>query len=105
MRPIALSSPLKLAAAPDWPALADELPGFDTSASHFIIAPAGTSAAVVARLSDALKTLLAADDIKQSFLARGATAEYVAPEALSARIQSEVRKWGAIAKDSGARLD
>lgn len=60
---------------------------------------------MVARLSEALKTVLAADDIKQSFLARGATAEFVAPEALTARIQAEVRKWGAVAKDSGARLD
>ncbi|MFN0161586.1 MAG: Bug family tripartite tricarboxylate transporter substrate binding protein, partial [Burkholderiales bacterium] len=31
LRAIALTSPVKLASAPDWPALADTLPGFDAS--------------------------------------------------------------------------
>jgi tripartite-type tricarboxylate transporter receptor subunit TctC len=105
LRVIGITSLTKLATVPDWPVLADQLPGFDTSANHFIVAPAGTSPQVVARLSEALKVVLAADDIKQSFLARGVTAEFVAPEALALRIQSEARKWGTVAKESGATPD
>ena len=105
LRPIALSRPVKLAIAPDWPTLADTLPGFDASPSFFIVAPAGTSPDVVAKLSGALKTAVSSDDLKRSFQAQGATAEFVAPEALAAKIQNEVRKWSAVAAESGAKLE
>lgn len=105
IRPIAVTRPVKISIAPDWPALADDLPGFDSSTSHFMLAPAGASAEVVIRLSEALKTVLSADDTKRSFLAQGATAEFVGPEALAARIRTEMAKWAAIARESGAKLD
>ena len=105
LRAIALTRPVKVAIAPDWPTLADTLPGFDASPSFFILAPAGTSAIVVARLSEALKTAVSAEDLKRSFQAQGATAEFVAPEVLAASIQADVRKWNAIAVASGAKLD
>ena len=105
LRPIALSRPVKLAIAPDWPTLADTLPGFDASPSFFVVAPAGTSPGVVAKLSGALKTAVSSDDLKRSFQAQGATAEFVAPEALAAKIQNEVRKWSAVAAESGAKLE
>jgi len=105
LRPIALTRPVKVAIAPDWPTLADTLPGFDASPSFFIVAPAGTSADVVARLSEALKTAVSAEDLKRSFQAQGATAEFVAPDVLAASIQADVRKWNAIAAASGAKLE
>jgi len=105
LRAIALSRPVKLAIAPDWPTLADTLPGFDASPSFFVVAPAGTSPGVVAKLSGALKTAVSSDDLKRSFQAQGATAEFVAPEALAAKIQNEVRKWSAVAAESGAKLE
>ena len=105
LRPIALTRPIKLSIAPDWPALADTLPGFDVAPAHFILAPAGTSAEVVGRLSEALKTVLSTEELKRSFLAQGATAEFAAPEALAAAIRTNVPKWGALAKESGARQE
>ena len=103
LRPIALTSPVKVAIVPDWPALADTLPGFDASPSFFVLAPAGTSAEVVNRLAEALRTAVSAEDLKRSFQAQGATAEYVAPDALAATIRKELLKWSAVAAESGAR--
>ena len=105
LRAIALSRPIKLAIAPDWPTLAETLPGFDASPSFFILAPTGTPANVVARLSEALKTAVSADDLKRSFQAQGATAEFVPPDVLAGWIQVEVRKWNAVAQESGAKLE
>lgn len=105
LRPIALTRPIRLSLAPDWATLADTLPGFDASPSFFIVAPAGTPADVVARLSEALKTAVSADDVKRGFTARGATAEFVPPEVLGASIEADVRKWSVIARESGAKVD
>ena len=105
LRPIALTRPIKLAIAPDWPTLAETLPGFDASPSFFVLAPAGTPADVVARLSEALRTAVSAEDLKRSFQAQGATADFVPPEVLATSIRNDVRKWNAVAIQSGAKLE
>ncbi len=105
LRAIALTRPVKVAIVPEWPTLAESLPGFDASPSFFIVAPAGTPGDVVARLSEALRTAVSAEDLKRSFQAQGATAEFVAPEALAASIENDVRKWSRVAAESGAKLE
>jgi tripartite-type tricarboxylate transporter receptor subunit TctC len=105
LKAIALSSPVKLAAAPDWPALADTLPGFDASPRLFILAPAGTPQAIVAQLSEALRKALAQPDLLENFVKQGATAEWSSPEALGGHIAAEVRKWASVAKDAGLKPD
>ena len=105
IRALAVSTSVRLPSAPDWPPLAETLPGFEAMATHFIVAPVGVSAEVIGRLSDALKTALAGEDMKRSFASRGATAEYAPPDVLAARIRTQVQKWGTIAKESGAKLE
>lgn len=103
LKAIALSSPVKLAAAPDWPALAATLPGFDASPRLFILAPAGTPPPVIAQLNGALRTVLAQPDVLESFARQGATADWSTPEALRAQLAAESRKWTAVARDAGLK--
>jgi len=103
LKAIALSSPVKLAAAPDWPALADTLPGFDASPRLFILAPAGTPQPIVAQLSEALHKVLVQPDLLESFGKQGATAEWTSPDDLGKQIASEVRKWASLARDAGLK--
>jgi tripartite-type tricarboxylate transporter receptor subunit TctC len=105
LRPIALSSPVKLASAPDWPIMADTLPGFDASPRLFVLAPADTPAAIVNQLNAGLKEILGLPDVRDAFDKQGATATWNTPDALRSEIGAEVRKWSAIAKESGAKLD
>jgi tripartite-type tricarboxylate transporter receptor subunit TctC len=103
LRPIALTSPVKFAGAPDWPALADALPGFDAAPRLFVIAPAGTPAAIISTLNGALKT--AVNGLGDAFAAQGAAPDYSTPQELAARIADEVRKWAQVAKDAGAKVE
>jgi len=103
LKAIALSSPVKLAAAPDWPALADTLPGFDASPRLFILAPAGTPQPIVAQLSEALHKVLVQPELLESFGKQGATAEWTSPDDLGKQIASEVRKWASLARDAGLK--
>jgi len=105
LRPIALSSPVKLASAPDWPVMADTLPGFDASPRLFVLAPAETPTPIVAQLNAGLKQILGLPDVLEAFDKQGATATWNTPEALRSEIAAEIRKWSTIAKESGAKLD
>lgn len=102
---IALTSPAKLAGAPDWPALADTYPGFDASPKLFLLAPADTPATIIARLSETLKAALASADLQQALARQGATSAYSSPAALAAEIGEETRKWAELAKSLNIRLD
>jgi tripartite-type tricarboxylate transporter receptor subunit TctC len=103
LRAIALTSPVRLAGAPDWPALADTLPGFDASPRLFVLAPAGTPATIIIRLDAAIKAMLAKPAVLESLNAQGATAAPAGAEELGAFIAAEVRKWAPVAKASGAK--
>jgi tripartite-type tricarboxylate transporter receptor subunit TctC len=103
IRAIALTSPVKLAGAPDWPALADTLPGFDASPRLFVLAPAGTPAAVVSRLEAALKAMLAKPAVLEALAGQGATAAPASAQELGALMVADLRKWGQVARESGAK--
>jgi len=105
LRPIALSSPVQLAAVPDWPALSATLPGFDASSRLFLIAPAGTPGPIVQKLNGALKQLLSQPDVLESFAKHGAPAAWSTPEALATEMAEEVTRWGTIARSSGVKLE
>jgi tripartite-type tricarboxylate transporter receptor subunit TctC len=103
IRAIALTSPVKLAGAPDWPALADTLPGFDASPRLFVLAPAGTPPAVVSRLEAALKAMLAKPAVLEALAGQGATAAPASAQELGALMVADLRKWGQVARESGAK--
>jgi len=102
LRPLALTSPIKIAGA-DWPALADTLPGFDASPRLFILAPAGTPEIVVSQLNSILKAVLSSKELLDAFTAQGAAADWTTPRDLGARMAEEARRWAQIAKDAGVK--
>lgn len=105
VRAVALTSAQRVAFAPDWPPLAETLPGFDASPSIFLLAPAGTPAAVMTRLNEVSRKILAAPDVQQSFANQGATPAVGSGEELRAQIVAETRRWGAIAREAGIRAE
>jgi tripartite-type tricarboxylate transporter receptor subunit TctC len=102
LRPLALTSPIKVAGA-DWPALADTLPGFDASPRLFVLAPAGTPETIVSQLNALLKAALSSKDLLDAFAAQGASADWSTPRALGERMAEEARRWAQIAKDAGIK--
>jgi tripartite-type tricarboxylate transporter receptor subunit TctC len=104
LRPIALTSPVRVAGA-DWPALADTLPGFDASPRLFVLAPAGTPAGVVTKLNETLKTALASKDLLDAFSAQGAFADWSTPQALGILMAQESLRWAQVARDAGIKAE
>ena len=105
VRPIALTSAQRVPFAPEWPSLAETLPGFDASPSIFLLAPAGTPQAAIGRLQEAARRILASPDVQQSFANQGATPASGGGEELRAQMAGEIRRWGAIAREAGIRAE
>jgi tripartite-type tricarboxylate transporter receptor subunit TctC len=105
LRPIAISSPVKLPIAPDWRPLADTLPGFDASSSRYVLAPAGTPPEVVGRLSSAMRTAVLAEDVQANFLRQGGTADFVPPDEVNRILRTDTPKWGVLVKETGAKAE
>jgi tripartite-type tricarboxylate transporter receptor subunit TctC len=103
MRSIALTTIARLPNVPDWPTLAETLPGFDAAPNLFVLAPGGTPQAVVQRLNDVIRSALATKEVLDGFEKQGATATPSTPEQLGGQIAAEVRRWGELAKNSGIK--
>jgi tripartite-type tricarboxylate transporter receptor subunit TctC len=105
IRTLAVTSPARLPTAPDWPALAETLPGFNAAPNVFLVGPPGIAPAAVTRLSGALREALAAPDVQENFARQGATPTPSTPEALRAQIAEEVKRWAAVVKDAGIKAE
>ncbi|MEL3892396.1 tripartite tricarboxylate transporter substrate-binding protein [Ferrovibrio sp. MS7] len=94
---------------PDLPT-ADEagLKGFEVNVWHGLYAPKGTPAAIVERLSAALKVALHEPDLVKRFNDIGTTpvaAERATPAALRSHLDSEIAKWAPIINAAGQYAD
>lgn len=103
LRAIALTTGRRLASVPDWPALAETLPGFDAAPRLFLLAPAGTPQPVVQRLSEAARVALAARDLIEGFEKQGASTMPMSADELGSNMAAEVGRWAVVAKDSGIK--
>lgn len=96
LKAIGLMSAGKLPGAEGVPAIADALPGFDAAPRLMVMAPAGTPAAVVDKLNEAIRTVLATDDLAQAAAKQGAIPAYVPPAQLATSLPQEAARWAQI---------
>lgn len=101
IRTLAVTSLQRLPSSPEWPTMAETLPGFNAAPNVFLVAPAGTPAAVIQRLSSATRAALASKDLEETFARQGATPSPSTPQELGAQIAEEVKRWAAVVKDAG----
>jgi tripartite-type tricarboxylate transporter receptor subunit TctC len=96
----------RTAVMPDIPTI-DELglKGFDATTWHGLVAPARTPKEIVAALNRALVATLDDPAVKKSLADLGVDIISGTPEDFAAYIKSEIPKWTAIIKTSGAKLD
>src|SRR5207237_1141114 len=71
LRGLAVTAPKRLAALPDLPAVAEELPGFEFVGWYGVIGPAGLPAPIVARLHDEFVKVLSRPDVRERIVADG----------------------------------
>jgi tripartite-type tricarboxylate transporter receptor subunit TctC len=101
LRGIAVTSAKRSALAPEIPAIAEELAGYELIAWFALVAPAGTPAPVIARLHEVTAGALAKPEVKARFDALGTDIAPMNPEQLGGFIKSEIAKFERLAKAAG----
>jgi tripartite-type tricarboxylate transporter receptor subunit TctC len=102
VRALAVTGPKRTAQAPDIPTVAEAaLPGYAVTSFFGVLAPAGTPAAIIAKLyADIVKAVHTAD-VQASLAAEGAEALGSTPEEFAAYIRAEIPRWAAAVKMAG----
>lgn len=105
LRALAVSTPRRVAALPDVPAVAERVaPGFDFSLWGGYFAPAGTPQAVVQRLNNDINAVLADPRIRRRLEADGTTVRPTSPADFAAFVRDEAEKYRRLVEAAGVRV-
>jgi len=105
LRAIAVTTPRRIAALPDLPAVAEVLPGFEVVGWYGVIGPAGLPAPIVARLHDEFVKVLNRPDVHERIVFDGSEPAGTSPEEFRQFMLADLAKWAKLVKESGAKLD
>jgi tripartite-type tricarboxylate transporter receptor subunit TctC len=106
LRAMAVLGPQRSSLLPDVPTAAESgLPGFEAMLHYGLLAPAGTPKPIVARLNAELRKVVDSEDVRQRIHADGGDVLVSTPEEYSADIDQEEKKWSALIRKLGLRVD
>jgi tripartite-type tricarboxylate transporter receptor subunit TctC len=106
LRALAVSSRQRIAALPEVPTVAESgFPGFVADQWYGVVAPAGTPAAVVAKLNAEINKALALPDVAQQLAVEGAAPMPQTPQAFAELIRLEIPRWAAVVKAGNVKPD
>ena len=97
---LGVTSEKRNALVPDWPAIAEAVPGYDITAWFGIAGPANMPKAVLDKLNAAIVKVLADAQTKEQLARIGLTPMPMSPEELRAFMAGEVTKWQRLARES-----
>lgn len=106
VRGLAVSSPTRSPAFTDLPTIAEAgVPGYDATTWTGIVAPAGVSPAIVAKLNLEINRATAMPSLREKLMAIGSEPVSSTPAQFGEFIRRENAKWADVIKRSGAKLD
>jgi tripartite-type tricarboxylate transporter receptor subunit TctC len=110
LKALAVTTSARATALPDLPTISEAgaaqgLRGFDINTWFGVLAPAKTPAPIIAKLNSEIGKALQAPDVKERMARMGAEPAPTTPEQFGALIQKELKKYAAIVKISGAKVD
>ena len=86
------------AIAPELTPMSSVVPGYEFELWWGLLAPAGTPAAIVAQLNEAVNKAIASAELKEAFLREGALASPLSPQQFAELIAADVQRWVKVAK-------
>ncbi len=105
VRALAVTSAQRSPLAPEFPAMAEFLPGFEIDSWGGVMAPAGLPAPMLARIAALTKQALETDEVKRKYADNGATTWPLGPPDLTAFGRQNEASFAPLIRASGARVD
>jgi tripartite-type tricarboxylate transporter receptor subunit TctC len=106
LKALAVSSPQRLAALPDLPTVAESgYKDFEADQWYGVVAPAGTPAAIVAKLNTQINLALNTTELKTRLNNEGAVATPSTPEVFGQLIVREIARWKPVISSGRVKAD
>ena len=105
MRAIAVSTPQRVATAPDLPTIAESVPGYEATGWQGLYAPAGTPRDIVDKIAAEVKQVWGLEEVITALKNVGAEPAPSSPDEFAAYIAAERGRWGEVVKAAGVKLD
>jgi len=101
LRALGVTGPERSPTAPDVPAIAEVLPGFEANSFVGLLMPAGAPSDIVRKFSSETRRVVLEPDFKQKLQELGATAVGSTPEDFAAFIRKDTDRWRQVVKSAG----
>lgn len=106
IKPLAVTSPMRAAALPDVPTVAEAgVPGIGVREWYGVFVPAGVPAAIVAKLEREVARVVKIPEVDRRMNELGAEPVGSTAKALHDQVLGDIRMWAPIVKAAGVRLD
>ena len=104
IRPLAVTTSSRIAAAPDIPTVAESgVPGFETIGWNGIVAPVKTPKSIVDHLNRVINQVIQEPAMQERLLSQGVEIDIKTPEEITTLIHHEITKWDALVKQAGVK--
>ena len=105
LRPLAITSATRSELLPEVPALADFVPGYESSAWYGVGAPRNTPLEIIDRLNKEINAILAEPKVKARIADMGATLVAGSPADFGKLVADETEKWGKVVRFAGVKAE
>ncbi len=105
LRTLGMTSLERSPAYPDVPAVAETVPGYQSTLWYALLAPAGTPTAIIRRVHGEAVKVLNDTQVRSQLLKLGATPVGNTPKQLQQFIGSEIARWKKLVKQAGITLN
>jgi tripartite-type tricarboxylate transporter receptor subunit TctC len=105
LRALGVGTLQRISLAPDVPAIAETLPGFDVASWEGFTVPAGTSPDIVKKISDEILAMMKDPALLEKMSRVGAVSNVKGPVEFRAFMQADYDKWKRVTTETGIKLD
>jgi tripartite-type tricarboxylate transporter receptor subunit TctC len=105
LKALGVTSAKRLAAFPEVPAIAESLPGYESSAWFGLFGPARMSPELSKSLSDAARAAVQTPQVRRRIESEGASPVGSSPEEFARFVSHEIVRWKAVVQYAGAQAE
>ncbi|OZI30657.1 hypothetical protein CAL29_21930 [Bordetella genomosp. 10] len=106
LRALAVSTPKRIAVAPDVPTIAEAgVPAAEVTLYNGILGPKGLPPAIQQKLNNAFSKAMQSEKLKATYQSLGAIPMAVTPEQVAAQIKDDMVRYAQVVKEIGAQVD
>ncbi|MFJ5368016.1 Bug family tripartite tricarboxylate transporter substrate binding protein [Bosea sp. CER48] len=105
IRGLGITTAKRAPTAPEFPPIAETVPGFDVSSWFALFAPAKTPPAIIAKIQADTKAAIADPAVKAKMELLAAEPAGWSQAELASFLQAEMKKWGDLIRDAGIKAE